>query len=121
MGIVSGYTPERSHRHEDFILDLASLVRHLGKDSVTLIGHSLGGSISMLFAGSFPTKVRKLVLIEAAGPHARSDDDAPELLARWVEGEASQAENSFYLLFPRSCVDCDRQSQRPVLDCLGME
>jgi pimeloyl-ACP methyl ester carboxylesterase len=88
--------PERGYQHEDFILDLAGIVRHLRKDSVTLIGHSLGGSISMLFAGSFPTKVRRLVLIEATGPHARSDNDVPDLLAGWVEGEGSQTENSIY-------------------------
>lgn len=88
--------PERGYQHEDFILDLAGIVRHLRKDSVTLIGHSLGGSISMLFAGSFPTKVRRLVLIEATGPYARSDDDVPDLLAGWVEGEGSQTENSIY-------------------------
>ncbi|MEE8075269.1 MAG: alpha/beta hydrolase [Candidatus Binatia bacterium] len=88
--------PERGYQHEDFILDLAGIVRHLRKDSVTLIGHSLGGSISMLFTGSFPTKVSKLVLIEATGPYARSDDDVPDLLAGWVEGESSQAGDSIY-------------------------
>ncbi|MFQ5849484.1 MAG: alpha/beta fold hydrolase [Candidatus Binatia bacterium] len=88
--------PTRGYQHEDFVLDLAGLVHHVRKDSVTLIGHSLGGSISMLFAGSFPTRVKKLVLIEAVGPHARSDDEIPDLLARWLEGEASQGENSFY-------------------------
>ena len=88
--------PERGYQHEDFIHDLAGMVRHTGKDSVTLIGHSLGGSISMLFAGSLPTKVSRLVLIEATGPYARSDDEVPDLLARWVEGESSQTENSLY-------------------------
>jgi pimeloyl-ACP methyl ester carboxylesterase len=88
--------PERGYQHEDFILDLAGIVRHLSKDSVTLIGHSLGGSISMLFAGSFPTKVSRLVLIEATGPYARSDDDVPDLLAGWVEGESSQTGNPNY-------------------------
>ncbi|MFB3121541.1 MAG: alpha/beta fold hydrolase [Candidatus Binatia bacterium] len=88
--------PDRGYQHEDFILDLSGIVRHSRKDSVTLIGHSLGGSISLLFAGSFPAKVHRLVLIEATGPYARSDDDVPDLLAQWVEGEVSPAENTFY-------------------------
>lgn len=88
--------PERGYRHEDFVLDLAGLSRHLNKDSLTLIGHSLGGNMAMLFAGCFPAKVKKLVLIEAAGPYARADKDIPELLARWLQVSAEEGQNSCY-------------------------
>ena len=63
---------------------------------MTLIGHSLDGHVSLFFAGSFPTKVKKLVLIETTGPHARSDDDVPESLAQWLEREVSGAGNRIY-------------------------
>lgn len=89
-------TPERGYRHEDFILDLAGLSRHLNKDSLTLIGHSLGGNMAMLFAGCFPAQVKQLVLIEAAGPYARADKDIPELLARWLQVDGEGSRNSCY-------------------------
>ena len=88
--------PERGYRHEDFILDLAGLSRHLNKDSLTLIGHSLGGSMAMLFVGCFPTKVKKLALIEATGPYARAEKDIPELLARWLRVSGEEIQNFCY-------------------------
>ncbi|MEK6601871.1 MAG: alpha/beta hydrolase [Candidatus Binatota bacterium] len=93
----SGWSPpDRNYRHEDFLLDLAGLVRHLEKDSFTLVGHSLGGSMAMLFASCFPAQVGKLVLIEATGPYAREERDVPELLARWIEGHGAESQNPFY-------------------------
>jgi pimeloyl-ACP methyl ester carboxylesterase len=93
----SGWLPPGlGYRHEDFLLDLEALFQQLKKDSITLIGHSLGGSMALLFTGSFPAKVRRLVLIEATGPFARSDEETPELLARWLEGDESQLKNRCY-------------------------
>lgn len=89
-------TPDRGYRHEDFILDLAGLSRHLKKDSLALIGHSLGGSMAMLFAGCFPTRVKKLVLIEAVGPYARAEKDIPEMMARWLRVGGDEGQNSCY-------------------------
>lgn len=88
--------PGRAYQYEDFLKDLTGLLRHFEKNSATLIAHSLGGSIAMLFAGSLPAKVKKLVLIESAGPFARSEGDVPKLLAQWLEGEASSTEVPFY-------------------------
>jgi len=65
----------RGYQHEDFLADLAGLLRHLGKESVTIIGHSLGGSMAVLYSGAFPDRVKKLVLFESLGPYARADDD----------------------------------------------
>src|SRR3990167_316233 len=58
--------------------------RILGKESCALIGHSLGGSPAMLFAGVFPAQVRKLIMIESTGPYARSDEEVPRLLGQWL-------------------------------------
>ncbi|HYQ96911.1 MAG TPA: alpha/beta fold hydrolase, partial [Candidatus Nitrosocosmicus sp.] len=33
----------RGYQHEDFLTDLAGLLRHLDKEPLTIIGHSLGG------------------------------------------------------------------------------
>ena len=37
-------------------------------DPVTLIGHSLGGAITLQYAGVFANKVQKLIAIEGLGP-----------------------------------------------------
>jgi pimeloyl-ACP methyl ester carboxylesterase len=59
----------------DFVLDLAQLVEALGEAQVTIVSHSLGGAVSLQYAGVFPEKVAKLVAIEGLGP-------PPEVLER---------------------------------------
>ncbi len=53
---------------------------------MTIIGHSLGGSMCLLYAGVFPEKVKRLVLLESLGPFARSDDEVPEIFAEKLKG-----------------------------------
>jgi pimeloyl-ACP methyl ester carboxylesterase len=76
----------RGYQHEDFLTDLAGLLKHLDKDSSTIIGHSLGGSMCLLYAGTFPERVKKLVLLESLGPFARADDEVPDILAERLRG-----------------------------------
>lgn len=76
----------RGYQHEDFLADLAGLLRHLDKEPATIIGHSLGGSMALLYAGAFPEKVKRLVLLESLGPFARADDEVPEIIAERLKG-----------------------------------
>jgi pimeloyl-ACP methyl ester carboxylesterase len=59
----------------DFVLDLANLIDALRVDRVHLVGHSLGGAVSLMYTGVFPERVAKLVAIEGLGP-------PPQLLER---------------------------------------
>lgn len=51
----------------DYVADLDALITHLGAP-VDLVGHSMGGTIACLYAGSRPDRVRRLALIEGLGP-----------------------------------------------------
>ncbi len=90
----------RGYQHEDFLTDLAGLMRHLNKDPLTIIGHSLGGSMALLYAGVFPEKVKCLVLLESLGPFARSDDEVPEIIAERLTGR-----NYIEIPFPYSSLE----------------
>jgi pimeloyl-ACP methyl ester carboxylesterase len=46
---------------------LRDLLDHLGHEHVHLIGHSLGGGISMQFSYQFPTRPASLVLVSSGG------------------------------------------------------
>jgi pimeloyl-ACP methyl ester carboxylesterase len=46
---------------------LRDLVTHLGLPSVHVVGHSMGGWISLAFAATYPELVSRLVVIDAAG------------------------------------------------------
>ncbi len=51
----------------DYVGDLDGLIEHVG-GPVDLVGHSMGGTIAALYAGSRPDRVRRLALIEGLGP-----------------------------------------------------
>jgi pimeloyl-ACP methyl ester carboxylesterase len=77
-----------------FIYDLAQLIHSRGLAPVTIIAHSLGGSIATRFAGSFPDQLRRLIAIEGLGPSPkleakRAATPIDERLATWV-GELRQ-------------------------------
>jgi pimeloyl-ACP methyl ester carboxylesterase len=62
--------------------DLLEVMDDLDWRRCTLLGHSRGAAISMLFAATFPERVDRLVLIEGGLPLTGEADDAPENLAR---------------------------------------
>lgn len=59
----SGYYPTIN-----YVYDLAQLIHQLELAPVTIVSHSLGGNISIRYAGLYPDNVRKLVAIEGLGP-----------------------------------------------------
>ena len=52
----------------DYIYDIAQLLRQTKMTPVTIIGHSLGGSVSLAYSGVYPETVTQLVSIEGMGP-----------------------------------------------------
>jgi pimeloyl-ACP methyl ester carboxylesterase len=57
-----------SYNHVDYVYDIAQLLHQTKMNPVTIISHSLGGSIALMYAGLFPETVKKLVSIEGMGP-----------------------------------------------------
>jgi pimeloyl-ACP methyl ester carboxylesterase len=62
--------------------DLLDVADAMGWRRFTLLGHSRGAGISMLFAGTFPERVDKLVLLEGGLPLTAEASEAPEGLAQ---------------------------------------
>lgn len=61
--------------------DLLDVADELGWQRCTLLGHSRGAAISMLFAATFPERVDKLVLLEGGLPITAEASEAPAGLA----------------------------------------
>jgi pimeloyl-ACP methyl ester carboxylesterase len=64
-----------SYPISDMVLDVAQLLEAVNAYPVTIVAHSLGGAVSLLYAGAFPERVARMVVIEGLGP-------PPELEAR---------------------------------------
>jgi pimeloyl-ACP methyl ester carboxylesterase len=70
----------------DYILDVVALLDAARIEKVALVGHSMGGVVATLFAGSFPERAERLVLIEGLGPPDHLPGSAPARMRAFVEG-----------------------------------
>jgi pimeloyl-ACP methyl ester carboxylesterase len=70
----------------DYLADLDFLLDHYSpQDPVHLVGHSMGGNVAMLYAGSRPQRVRRLVNLEGFGMPATHPAQAPKRYAHWMD------------------------------------
>ena len=82
---LSDHRPPGIHYHlVDFVADAAAAADVLGWDTFSLLGHSMGGGIASLLAGSLPERVVHLALIEGLGPLSARPADNPPALAKAV-------------------------------------
>lgn len=56
------------YHFDDYVFDVLAALDHLGWDSASLIGHSLGGAVASITAAAAPGRISALVLIEGLGP-----------------------------------------------------
>lgn len=63
-GLSDPFPPDIAYNFVDCLLAVERLARHFKWTKFSLIGHSLGGAMAMLYAGTFPEKVDKLICID---------------------------------------------------------
>jgi pimeloyl-ACP methyl ester carboxylesterase len=70
----------------DYVADVADIVdAAIGQAPLFLVGHSMGGSVSALYAGAFPERVTKLALVEGLGPPDTPLETSPDRMRGWIE------------------------------------
>ena len=79
--------PRGSYYHfADYIADLADLVDALAPgEPVALVGHSMGGVITTLYAGAFPENVVRIANLEGLGPPDNAFEDGPRRMRSWIQ------------------------------------
>jgi pimeloyl-ACP methyl ester carboxylesterase len=75
-----------AYHFADYVLDLARyLEAHTGAP-LFLVGHSMGGVVATLFAGTYPERVDKLAVLEGLGPPDHVPGTMTARLRAFVEG-----------------------------------
>ena len=81
----SAWATGSSYSLADHVYDLTSLVRSSGFDKVTIVGHSMGGMVSLTYTGAFPEKVSRLVVLDGVTNFpARKVKPVAARIAEWV-------------------------------------
>ncbi|UZE97840.1 alpha/beta fold hydrolase [Alkalimarinus alittae] len=68
----------------DYVVDIVGLIKSLALNQVVLLGHSLGGIISLLTASAIPSKVGQLILLDSFGPMVDKEDQVSEQLRKAI-------------------------------------
>ena len=80
-----------AYSHGEYIYDLAQLIHQLELAPVTIIAHSLGGSVALRYAGIYPENIHKMIVIEGTGGPPVELENMPlhERLRQWIESTRS--------------------------------
>jgi len=81
---------------------LAHFLDALGPDwqHVSIVGHSLGGAVALTFAGSYPQRVERLVLVDSAGLGSEIDRRVLDLMRSEPTHENLHAELTHFFAQP---------------------
>ena len=78
--------PADNYWFPDYLADLDFLLDHYSPNqAVNLVGHSMGGNVVMMYAGSRPARVRRLVNLEGFGMPVFASEKAPSRYAQWMD------------------------------------
>ncbi|MCG3172000.1 MAG: 2-succinyl-6-hydroxy-2,4-cyclohexadiene-1-carboxylate synthase [Myxococcota bacterium] len=69
----------------DYVREVADVMDWAAADPLILVGHSMGGTVASLAAGSFPERISHLVLVEGVGPESHPLSETPERLRVWLQ------------------------------------
>lgn len=78
--------PTDSYWFPDYLADLDALLDALYPgQAIDLVGHSMGGNVVMMYAGTRPERIRRLVNLEGFGMPATRPAQAPGRMGQWLD------------------------------------
>ncbi len=78
--------PGGYYHFADYLPDVHDLVGKLARKRLSIVGHSMGGTVASYYTGTFPDRVERLVLMEGIGPPETPTPTGPERIAAWIRG-----------------------------------
>lgn len=84
-GLTEGPTTD-SYWLPDYLGDLDALLhKFCPSRHIDLVGHSMGGNVVMMYAGTRPDRIRRLVNLEGFGMASTRPAQAPNRLSQWLD------------------------------------
>jgi pimeloyl-ACP methyl ester carboxylesterase len=81
----SDWATGSSYSLADHVYDLTCLTKSAGLEQAAIVGHSMGGMVSLTYAGVFPQKVSRLVVLDGVTNFpARTVKPIDVRIAEWV-------------------------------------
>ena len=88
----SSWVGEGGYYHfPDYVADLAALLPQISPGAPHLVGHSMGGTATSMFAGVRPKAILTLTLVEGTGPPNMPIVGLADRFETWLSGMARAA------------------------------
>ena len=69
----------------DNVYDLARLMRFAEVQDAAIVGHSMGGMVALAYAGTYPDRVSRLVVLDGAFLSGSQPAPIAEQMSRWID------------------------------------
>lgn len=73
------------YHYIDYVRDIKLILDALQWESCHLLGHSMGGSLSLMSCVAFPERILSLTMIDTLHPHSRLPEEGPPMLRRSIK------------------------------------
>ncbi|XP_054724139.1 probable serine hydrolase [Uloborus diversus] len=84
-----GFSSHKPHgtfyHYMEMLVDIKRIVDYLKWDSFSILGHSLGGTLALLYCSVFPENVSNLILLDIIKPASRTPDKLPDVTRTGIE------------------------------------
>lgn len=84
----------------DGVTVIRRIVKYYKWENITLMGHSLGGALSFMYAACFPNEINKFISIDIAGPTVRDHNKTAENTGQCID------KFLYYETLPESKIPC---------------
>lgn len=91
-GASSHHGPGHLYSFIDMVAAVHWITEAFGWSQYAILGHSLGGAIGSILAGTFPQRVTRMALLDVLGPATEEPDLAPIRFARALTEEARRSQ-----------------------------
>ncbi|MDA3919131.1 MAG: alpha/beta hydrolase [Salinisphaera sp.] len=94
---ATGWAPGGQYWFPEYLADLDALLgQWVGDEPVTLIGHSMGGQIASLFAGTRRERVCRLIALDSLNVPDADRGKTPDRYARWLQAQTHPPQLRIY-------------------------
>lgn len=82
---LSSHKPRGAFYHlTEYVADIQRIINHLQWQKFSIVGHSMGGGISVGYTSCFPDNVHKLLILDSITPAIYPADEFPNRLTKGV-------------------------------------
>lgn len=76
-GWSSHKPPGAFYHFMEMLIDIKRVVNYLKWDTFSFLGHSMGGTLALMYAGVYPEAVKNIILLDIIKPASRSPERLP--------------------------------------------